>query len=122
MNTPSEDVRRTEVVVPARLPDGLDALAHRGQGRWRRRRAVAESLRAEAEQVWAAAEAMRDMHANDLRVLLAEHARRARRLGKRWVGEFAAMLPALVEAADRQLGRGPIPCRSWAPSAWRADC
>jgi preprotein translocase subunit SecA len=109
MNTPSEDVRRTEVVVPARLPDGLDALAHRGQGRWRRRRAVAESLRAEAEQVWAAAEAMRDMHANDLRVLLAEHARRARRLGKRWVGEFAAMLPALVEAADRQLGLRPYP-------------
>jgi preprotein translocase subunit SecA len=109
MTTPSQDVRRTEVVAPAKLPEGLDALAHRAQGRWRRRGVVAETLHTEAMRVSDEAEKLRDMHANDLRAMLAAHAQRARRLGTRWADEFGAMLPALVEAADRQLGLRPYP-------------
>jgi preprotein translocase subunit SecA len=109
MRTPSQDARRTEVAAPPKLPDGLDALAHRAQGRWRRRRLIADGLQAEAAHAHAEAEKLRDLGTEQLRDLLATHAARARRLGARWAEEFGAMLPALAEAAHRQTGLRPYP-------------
>lgn len=109
MNLPTQDQRRTEVARPESLPTGLDAVAHRLQGRWRGRGKAAAELGAAAVRVHAAAETLRSVSNQRLTELLREGADRVRRLGAKWAQEFETILPALVEAADRQLGMRPYP-------------
>jgi Preprotein translocase subunit SecA (ATPase, RNA helicase) len=109
MNLPTQDQRRTEVARPEALPTGLDAVAHRWQGRWRGRGKAADELRESALRVHAAAETLRHASNHELAELLREGAGRVRRLGARWSEEFEAILPPLVEVADRQLGMRPYP-------------
>jgi len=51
VRVPSEDFRRISVMKPAKLPRGADALAVDLLGCWRRRSAVLEALRQEADSV-----------------------------------------------------------------------
>ncbi len=101
------DVRRTELVQPEKMPQGLDALAHRAQGAWRSRGRFRHDLWATAGRVEEAANALRSMGADDLHVLLAEHRNAVRRAGSRWQEIFPRVLPAIVEVTNRELGVRP---------------
>lgn len=101
------EVRRTELVRPEKLPEGLDALAHRAQGRWRSRRRFREELWDQAGVIEQAAEELRSLPADDLHARLAEHAALVRRRGRRWREVYPEVLPAIVEATHRELGVRP---------------
>jgi preprotein translocase subunit SecA len=109
MNLPSQDQRRTDLATPEKLPSGLDAVAHRWQGRWRGRSGRAQVLRDTAWRIHAEAEALRELSVPALEKRLAEAAQQVRRLGRRWPEAVPDCLPLLVEAADRQLGLRPFP-------------
>ncbi|MBS0631464.1 MAG: hypothetical protein JSS11_06090 [Verrucomicrobia bacterium] len=107
MPAPMIDVRRTELVRPEKMPEGLDALAHRAQGAWRSRVRFRRELWATAGRVEAEAETLRSLSADDLHALLAEHRRTIRRAGRKWREVFPAVLPAIVEITWRELGVRP---------------
>jgi preprotein translocase subunit SecA len=109
MNVPSHDQRRTDVVVPSQLPQGLDAFAHRWQGRWRGRSQQARTLSETAARAHGEAEKLRELSLPELHRRLADASGEVRRLGRRWPEAVPTVLPLLVEAADRQLGLRPFP-------------
>jgi preprotein translocase subunit SecA len=109
VNVPSQDQRRTDVVVPSQLPQGLDAFAHRWQGRWRGRPRQARHLMDTAGRLHREAEQLRELSLPELQRRLVEASGEVRRLGRRWPEAFPAVLPLLVEASDRQLGMRPFP-------------
>ena len=101
------EVRRTELVRPEKLPEGLDGLAHRAQGLWRSRRRFRDELWEKAGAIEKAAEELRSLPADDLHARLAEHAALVRRRGRRWRDVYPEVLPAIVEATHRELGVRP---------------
>ena len=107
MRAPMIEVRRTELAHPEKALEGLDALAHRAQGKWRRRRAYQRGLWEEAGLIEAAAAALRELSAGEMRARLATHRAELRRYGTRWREVFPAVLPALVEMTHRILGLRP---------------
>jgi preprotein translocase subunit SecA len=109
MNIPSQDLRRTDVASAEKLPQGLDAVAHRWQGRWRGRSKRAVALQETAAKIHREAETLREIGSPALQQRLGEAAKQMRRLGRRWPEAFPGVLPLLVEAADRQLGLRPFP-------------
>lgn len=103
------EVRRTEVARPAKVPEGLDAVAHRWQGRWRGRRSTSARLWAAAARVEAVAEQLRDADEGELHRLVVHHRTELRRRGGGVLAPetVEAALPVLVELADRKLSLRP---------------
>ncbi|MEZ5302094.1 MAG: hypothetical protein R3F11_15840 [Verrucomicrobiales bacterium] len=107
---PTDDYRRTAIVDPGKVPEGLDALVHRGWGALRRlRHGGAKRLREEAEAVGAVAATLRD-ESDEARVRGCARRERAR-LGRIADGsdEAGAALAAVAEAARRKVRPPPYP-------------
>jgi preprotein translocase subunit SecA len=107
MTTPMVEVRRTELRRPDKLPEGLDALVHRGHGAWRSRKSRFEKFWALAGYIEAAAREMRDLNPRDLEARLREGRELVLRRGRRDEEVFAQVLPVIVETARRELKMAP---------------
>lgn len=110
MAAPLLDARRTELPPREKLPAGLDALAHRAQGVWRRRRAESVRLHERALALHAETAALEALDETDLRARLAEARPRLRRLSDaRWERGFSDALPLVAELTRRRLRLRPHP-------------
>ena len=107
MSTPMTEVRRTELRRPGKLPEGLDALVHRGHGAWRSRKSRRSGLWAQAGVIEAEAASMRDLPPRELARRIQECRATVLRRGRRDEKVFGEALPAIVETARRQLGMSP---------------
>ena len=107
MAVPMTDIRRTEVPRAEKLPKGLDAQAHRLQGRWRSRRHFETECWELAGIIELEAFALTELSDRELHRLLAQHRVAVRRNGGRnpRLGEKA--LPIMTELAARTLGMRP---------------
>ncbi len=101
------EVRRTELRRPGKLPEGLDALVHRGHGAWRSRRSQFRKLWDQSGFIEAVAAEMRDLPPRELAKRLQEQRSAVLRHGRRDEAVFGAALPAIVETARRELGMSP---------------
>ena len=101
------EVRRTELRRPDKLPEGLDALVHRGHGAWRSRKSEYEKLWDKAGFIEAVAKEMQDLPPHELDVKLREARDTVLRRGRRNRDVFAEVLPLIVETARRELGMTP---------------
>ncbi|OGV69813.1 MAG: hypothetical protein A3K19_28840 [Lentisphaerae bacterium RIFOXYB12_FULL_65_16] len=109
MTIPSLGYRRTDIVAPKELVTGLDAVADRMAGRWRRRDAILRELLAEAEQVDRLAAEWQHVSDRRLQDRLAEFREVFRRANR--AQQDAALreaLAAIREASERQLGLRPF--------------
>lgn len=109
MAVPLMEVRRTELVQPEKLPAGLDAWVHRGQGAWRSRQKFSADLRAQADQLHAAAAQLTSLSESELKDLMQTRRQAVRRAGGGWRPAFAGALPVVVELAYRSLGLRAYP-------------
>ena len=97
------------IALPAleRLPEGLDALVHGLQGRWRRRGHSASTLRRDAQACLAACEALRGCAAGDLQDRL-EQARQCLSCDPGQAqGQLIESLALVGQMAWRSLGQQP---------------
>jgi len=101
------EVRRTELRRPEKMPEGLDALVHRGHGRWRSRKSEYKKLWEKAGFIEAVAKEMRDLSPHDLTERMRECRALVMRRGRRDVEVFAEALPVIAEIARRELGFTP---------------
>jgi preprotein translocase subunit SecA len=104
---PAEDYRRTHIMTPGKLHQGLDAVVH-GLAGWRRRReTVGRSLKEEAEKISERAEGLAHVSDRRLRERLVELQHQFRRQP----GGYEALLPEalayMVEVSHRTLGLLP---------------
>jgi len=108
LNLPSEDYRRTHIVIPAKPHQGLDGALYGLVGRYRRR-TIGRSLEKDAEKITEAARGLR--HVSDRRLRERLDAMRTEfRSQKRGFEELLAdALTVMVEVADRTLGLRPYP-------------
>ncbi|MBP9911789.1 MAG: hypothetical protein KBF26_00140 [Opitutaceae bacterium] len=109
MPTPLTEVRRTELVIPEKLPSGLDSVVHRAHGAWHSRRKLTQGFRAQAFALHAQAGVMAVLSDADLRVEMHRRRDELRRAGATWRESFAAALPVIVEQAHRALGFRAFP-------------
>ena len=101
---PTQDYRRTQIVVPAKLHQGSDGVVHGIVGRYRRRSRLGQSLRDEAEKISEMAFQLRRVSDRILRSRLAGMQSRFRRQKKGREQFLADALACMVEVAERTLG------------------
>ena len=106
---PTQDYRRTQIVVPAKLHQGSDGVVHGIVGRYRRRSRLGQSLRDEAEKISEMAFQLRRVSDRILRSRLAGMQSRFRRQKKGREQFLADALACMVEVAERTLGLRPYP-------------
>ena len=106
---PSEDYRRTHVVDPAPLHQGLDSALHGIIGRYRRWTLKGRTLENEAERIHDQAGELRRLSDRRLRENLQEMAARFRRQMKNVDQAVPEALTLIVEAAERTTGLRPFP-------------
>ncbi len=109
MILPTQDYRRTQIVVPTKLHQGSDGVVHGIVGRYRRRSRLEHSLRDEAEKTSAMAFQLRRVSDRILRSRLASMQSRFRRQKKGREQFLADALACMVEVAERTLGLRPYP-------------
>lgn len=109
MPAPLTEVRRTELVVPEKLPVGLDAWVHRAHGAWRSRVSHGAELQREALALHAEAEKFATLGDNALRAVMREQRDLVRRSAQAWSRLFRAALPVVVELAYRTTGLRAYP-------------
>ena len=97
------------IALPAleRLPEGMDALVHGLQGRWRRRGHSASALRRDAQACLAACEALRGCAAGDLQDRLEQARQRLRCDPGQAQGQLIESLALVGQMAWRSLGQQP---------------
>jgi preprotein translocase subunit SecA len=101
------DIRRTEVPRTEKLPKGLDALAHRVQGRWRSRKQFARECWELAGAIELEACALQELSDGELHRRLTQHRLAVRRDGGRNPRLSEKALPIVMELASRTLGLRP---------------
>ena len=101
------EVRRTELRKPEKMPEGLDALVHRGHGVWRSRKSEARKLWEKAGFIEAVAKEMQDLSAPELHERMREARDVVLRRGRRDEGALGDALPVIAEIARRELGITP---------------
>jgi len=106
---PAQDYRRTHIVPPDKLHQGLDNLVHGLVGRFRRQAGIGRSLERESERI--SEEARNLIHVSDrrLRDRLGELRTRFRRRARGCESLLPEALATLVEVARRILGLRPYP-------------
>ncbi|MBI2513879.1 MAG: hypothetical protein HYV96_18065 [Opitutae bacterium] len=109
MHAPLAEVRRTELVLPEKLPVGLDAVVHRAHGAWHSRRKFSREFREQAFALHAAAGVLASAGDLELKVEMRERREAVRRAGATWREAFADALPVIVEQAHRALGFRAFP-------------
>jgi preprotein translocase subunit SecA len=107
MSVPMIDIRRTEVPRRDKLPAGLDALAHRFQGRWRSRKHFERECWETAGVIEQEALALTELSEGDLHRRLVQHRLAVRRDGGRNPRLAEKALPIVTELAVRTLGLRP---------------
>ena len=111
MILPAEEYRRTRIVVPEKLHQGLDGVIYGLLGRRRRRGALRRSLAGEAEKIHEAAKVYRHDSDRRLREKLDSLRIRFRRQERSCERLLPEALALMVEAAERALGLRPYPAQ-----------
>lgn len=110
-SAPIHEYRLADLVTPAKVTTGLDALVDRAAGAMRRRRSVLESWRTEASHIDRLGGKFQDLSTEILCTRLGEFRAWFRR--RSWGPDAETQLPealaAIREAAHRQLGLRPFP-------------
>ncbi len=109
MTAPLVEVRRTELVLPEKLPSGLDAIVHRAHGAWHSRDKFSQDFQREAFALHAAAGQLASASESELKVEMRQRRDAVRRAGGGWRQAFADALPVVVEQAHRALGFRAFP-------------
>ncbi len=122
MRTPSAGYRQVAYRPPPALHRGLDAAVYRMVGAYRRRAALLEELRHQADQVEALAGQWLEMREAHLRERLLDFRERMRRGGRGAAGLVVPALAAIREAADRKLGLRPFPVQLMGALALHRGC
>ncbi|MBW1860845.1 MAG: prepilin peptidase [Deltaproteobacteria bacterium] len=109
MSLPSEDYRRTRIVIPEKLHQGLDGFVHGLVGRYNRRASIGRVLKREAEKISETARGL--IHVSDRRIRerLQEMQIQFRRQAKDHENLIPEALATMVEVANRTLGLRPYP-------------
>ncbi len=108
MITPTQDYRRTSLIVPRDVPSGADALVDGVLGRFRRRRGLLRGLQRDAKKVDRLAPMFRDLTDRQLRVKLSEARDMVARRDRDSERSLFPCLAAVREAAARQTGMRPF--------------
>ena len=106
---PAQDYRRTHIVVPDKLHQGLDGMVNALVGWYHRRLRLGRSLKKEAERVSEMANELGRLSDRKLRESLREMGARFRRQKRGFEQILPDALAAMVEVADRTLGLRPYP-------------
>jgi preprotein translocase subunit SecA len=106
---PARDYHRTHIVVPDKLPQGLDRLVCSLAGRWHRRSNICTTLLREAEQITAASLQLRKLADRRLRDRLQDMHCVLRRQQRGCAAILPDALAAMAEAAYRTVGLRPYP-------------
>jgi preprotein translocase subunit SecA len=106
---PAEEYRRTHVVTPEKLHQGLDGLAHGIAGRFHRRKSIGAFFRREADRISEKAQGLRHVTDRRLREQLRTRQEQFRRKTRGSRDLLSDALAALVEVAHRTLGLKPYP-------------
>ena len=106
---PAREYERTDIVVPRKPSEGLDALVDTACGWFRRRPTLQTRLRREAELIDSRADSVRKLSDARLREELGECRDLFRRRGRDAEDHLHRALAAIREAADRTLGLRPYP-------------
>jgi hypothetical protein len=110
-----EEYRRTHIVVPEKLHQGLDSAVYGLLGWYHRRGAILRSLKEDGEKIHDAAKSFR--HASDRRLRESLEALRIRfrRQERGCENLLPEAMALMVEAAERAVGLGPTRSRLWEP-------
>ena len=109
MILPTQDYRRTHIVIPDKLHRGLDGAVHGLVGLYHRRHGIGRSLKREAEKISETARGLRHVSDRRLRERLDEIRTSFRRQEKDCEGLLPDALANMVEVAARTLGLRPYP-------------
>lgn len=109
MILPTEDYRRTHIVIPDKLHRGLDRTLHGLVGWYHRRSSTVRSLRKEAEKISNMAQNFRHVSDRRLRERLHELRNQVYRYPKGDDQMLPEALATMIEAAERTLGLRPFP-------------
>jgi len=109
MILPTQDYRRTHIVIPEKLPESLDGMANGFVGWFKRRPKYTKQLLDEAQQIREKADTLRNLTNQELRQSLGEMQSQFRRGKKECQQLFPDALAALTEAAQRTTGLRPYP-------------
>jgi preprotein translocase subunit SecA len=107
--TPTAEILRTRLATPPPLHEGADGWVHQGIGWWRRRKFTRPDFAALAARLAAEHHTLRDLPEKTLEEKLASHRRQVRRHRHNCVAAAIEALPAVAEAARRELGLEPYP-------------
>jgi preprotein translocase subunit SecA len=106
---PTQDYRRTHIVIPEKLHQGMDAVVHGIAGWYRRRPSVGPLLEREAARISEMARGLLHLSDRRLRDRLADVRIQFRRQAKGYENLLPEALACLVEVAHRTLGLRPYP-------------
>jgi preprotein translocase subunit SecA len=109
LNLPTYDYRRTKILDPEKLHEGLDGAVYGMVGRYRRLSRFGRMLQSEAEQISEMASKLRLVSDRILRSRLRGMQARFRRQEKDRQEILADVLACMVEVAERTLGLRPYP-------------
>ncbi|MCJ7642041.1 MAG: prepilin peptidase [Desulfobacterales bacterium] len=109
MILPTQDYRRTHIVIPEKLHQGMDAVVHGIAGWYRRRPSVGPLLECEAARIIEMARGLVLLSDHRLRDRLANMQEQFRRQAKRYENILPEALACMVEVARRTLGLLPYP-------------
>lgn len=101
------DIRRTEVVRPAKIPTGLDAWVHRLHGRWRSRSSFHDHCWRLAGRIEAQMQTLAALDDPSLQAELAGARQSVRRAGPRHLNAAEEALALVAEVARRTVGLRP---------------
>ncbi len=106
---PSTEILRTRLAPAPPLHTGIDGWVHQRIGWWRRRRFTRPDFAALAVRLAAEHATLRDLPEKTLEERLASHRRQVRRHRLDCLAVAIESLPAVAEAARRELGLDPYP-------------
>lgn len=107
MSLPSEDYRRTHIVVPGKLHQGADAIVYGLTGWYRRRSAIGRALKMESEKISEMAPGLIHVSDRRLRDRLQEIQLHFRRQDKGYEDLLPEALASMIEVSHRTLGLIP---------------
>jgi preprotein translocase subunit SecA len=109
MNLPAQEYRRTRIVIPEKLHQGLDRVVYSLVGNYQRRRGQARYLAAEAAAIVDQAAKLRHISERRLRDRLGELQTHFYRQAQGYAQLVPEAMATMVEAAHRTLGLRPYP-------------
>jgi preprotein translocase subunit SecA len=106
---PTQDYRRTQIVIPEKMHQGLDRVVYATVGRYRRRKRVGLTLKKAAEKITEMARDLRHVSDGRLRQRLGDMQIQFYRQAPGYERVIPEALAAMVEVAHRTLGLRPYP-------------